>query len=49
MGFSVVGFFSAWASVYCYNRIKARQEAMKETKFAGHTAWKKNMDNSAAI
>jgi hypothetical protein len=44
-----VGFFSAWASVYCYNRIKARQEAMKETKFAGHTSWKKSTDNSAVI
>jgi hypothetical protein len=44
-----VGFFSAWASVYCYNRIKARQEAMKETKFAGHTSWKKSTDNSSAI
>ena len=44
-----VGFAAAWASVYCYNRIKARREALKETKFEGDTAWKRATDDKTVI
>jgi hypothetical protein len=38
---AVVGFAAAWASVYCFNRVRARREALKETKFEGQTEWRK--------
>jgi hypothetical protein len=41
VGLAFVGFIAAWASVYCFNRIQARREALKETKFEGQTEWKK--------
>jgi len=49
IGLAFVGFFAAWASLYCYNRIKARQEEAKETKFEGTTHWKKAADDRQVI
>lgn len=44
-----VGAAAAWASVCCYNRIRARQEALKETGFQGKTQWKKQQGDQQVI
>jgi hypothetical protein len=49
IGLAFVGFAAAWASVFCYNRIRARQEMNKETKFAGKKHWKKSTGDSQVI
>jgi hypothetical protein len=49
VGLAFVGFFAAWASLYCYNRIKAQREAQKETKFEGSKEWKKTLDDRQVI
>jgi len=43
------GAAAAWASVFCYNRIRARQEAQKETGFQGKTNWKKQQGDGDVI
>jgi hypothetical protein len=49
VGLAFAGFAAAWASVYCYNRIKARREAEKETKFQGTKHWKRALDDREVI
>ncbi len=44
-----VGFAAAWVSVCCYNRIKARQAALKETSFEGTTVWRNPVNDRTAI
>lgn len=44
-----VGFAAAWMSVYCYNRIKAHQEAQRETAFDNRNEWKKGNSDKTVI
>ena len=49
IGLAFVGFAAAWASVFCYNRIRAKQEQNKETRFMGKTHWKKSNHDGNVI
>ena len=43
IGLAFVGYAAAWASIFCYNRIKEKQEEGKETHFMGKAHWKKSI------
>ena len=49
IGLAFVGFAAAWASMFCYNRIKAKQEEGKETRFMGKTHCKKSTGDHNVI